>query len=299
LSELYPDYPLSNTIAVAGIFILLLFQQLSMIYGSQQTTKQATESVVEVINRVDSSSCLTSEAYKVHCDHETKPHDIELVHQTNSDAIQTSPTAIPDPVPVPSPPNPSEKTVDNQIAHSSHCDGHDHALAVHVVLQAHSMRDLVNAYALEISTAVHSFIIGFDLGIMDSNDAQGISILFVALVFHQLVEGIGMGSILQSSRDLLSTWKMVTFITIFSITISCGVVIGLCVNSDENVEIQEGVQGSATSLAAGAMIFVSLSELVGNYFNKKEWEERTWLKIWMICGFGAGLAMMAIIGIWA
>ena len=132
------------------------------------------------------------------------------------------------------------------------------------------------------------------------------------LAFHQAVEGIGMGSVLQEvvshNPKALTFAKLCSFVAIFSLTISCGVVIGYNLtptptddanNNNASTNLQNGIEGVFTSLAAGSMLFVALSELVGNYFHKPAFQNQPVVKLTMLAMFGLGIAVMAIIGIWA
>ena len=75
----------------------------------------------------------------------------------------------------------------------------------------------------------------------------------------------------------------------------------MSVNSDSDPDLQAAIQGTAESVAAGALLFVSLSELVSDSFNRKEMEgsEANGLKAIMLSAYALGIGSMAIIGIWA
>ena len=57
--------------------------------------------------------------------------------------------------------------------------------------ESNSKKALVKAIVLESSVAIHSIIIGFDLGNLGSEaDVSTIRVLMIALAFHQFFEGI-------------------------------------------------------------------------------------------------------------
>lgn len=188
---------------------------------------------------------------------------------------------------------------------------HDHnTLSLNDLVEANSFKDLMSAYALEISTAIHSIVIGFDLGVL--SDYKTIAILTAVLSFHQFVEGLGLGSVIKGSQKRLGRLKTMSFILVFSCTVSIGVIIGILIrpsslssssssSSEESnpTGIQSGVEGVVTSLAAGSLLYISLVEMISEYFNLPELEARGNMKSLMIFLFVLGFGAMNIIGIWA
>ena len=50
-----------------------------------------------------------------------------------------------------------------------------------------SKKLIMKAYILEVAIATHSIIIGFDYGVLDSqDDVSSLKILFIAFIFHQV-----------------------------------------------------------------------------------------------------------------
>lgn len=175
----------------------------------------------------------------------------------------------------------------------------DHAgLTLGDVLEAETLRDLISAYALEISAGVHSIIIGVDLGLLGSGDCREIIVLTVVLSFHQFTEGFGLGSVIGDARNSLGDKKIQWFIAIFSSTSSLGVIIGLLTSSQGQSDSDEAASAIASSIAAGSMLYIVLTEMVTHYFNRKDILTNVRLKAMMILSFTLGFAIMAIIGIW-
>lgn len=193
--------------------------------------------------------------------------------------------------------------------HKSECSEHlDHAhipcehelMALADLAKAETLQDLILAYALELSTATHSIIIGVNLGLLGSNEYSTISVLLVALCFHQFIEGMGIGNVIDSNRKSLGRNKIIIFVLIFSLTVSLGVMIGILTSSQDPTDSEEVAKGAATAIASGCLLYTSLVEMVGKYFgHTKELESSSKSRIGMLISFSLGFAFMAIIGIWA
>lgn len=280
LTDLYEDYPISNALVGFGIIFTLTIEQLVFITfqphsilvdtksgkeGSDCSLELGVVSVVPAGEGSDDSKKDTSD----------KNYQKALVHTHD------------------------HSHHDHDHDHDGHHD-HDHAaMALNALTSAISLKDLITAYALEISTGIHSIVIGFDLGVLTNADLSTIRILFAVLVFHQFAEGLGLGSVIKTSEKQLGSAKIITFISVFSCTVSIGVILGLSIKPDDESDLQKGLEGSVTSIAAGSMLYIALVELVGIYFNLPELEKEGWKKIGMLGLFFLGAAVLGIIGIWA
>jgi len=265
LSEV-TDYPLSNLLTGVGVVIVLTLQQITIALSSKGKSEKAEEH-----------------------DHH---HEHDAEGNMQDDLVSKRRSSIRDMR------SPSQEISMQTITAVIH--DHDHGIAaLQDVMNAKTIKDLVNAYALEISTTIHSLVIGFNLGIMDSEDYAGIATLMTALAFHQCVEGIGMGSVINTSRAQLGQSKILTFVVIFSFTISVGVFIGILASAEEESNTQLAIEGSVTAIAAGSLMYIALTELVSSYFNDPEYESKWCLKYSMLLCFSAGIGIMALIGVWA
>lgn len=277
LSSLVGDYPLSNLLTAVGIVIVLTLQQITIALSSKNKSNKNEDAAHDDNDHHESHEKKTNnmDAALVNDKH-TASHR-GSVNDYRSPSMEISMHAI------------------TAVIHD-----HDHGIAAFQdVMNAKTLKDLVNAYALEISTTVHSLVIGFNLGIMDDSDASGVATLMTALAFHQFVEGIGMGSVINTSRGQLGHSKIITFVAIFSCTISVGVFIGILASSGDESDAQLAVEGSVTAIAAGSLMYIALTELVSSYFNDPENESKWGLKGGMLVCFSAGIGIMAVIGIWA
>jgi len=276
LSSLVGDYPLSNLLTGVGVVIVLALQQITIALSTKSKTDKKHDG--------------TSHDHTQDISEHNKMHDSlidthKTDYETNHNAINHLRS-------------PSQEVSMHTITAVIH--DHDHGIAAFQdVMNAKTLKDLINAYALEISTTIHSLVIGFNLGIMDDSDPGGIATLMTALAFHQFVEGIGMGSVINTSKGQLGQGKILTFVGIFACTISIGVFIGILASSEEESDTQIAVEGSVTAIAAGSLMYIALTELVSSYFNDPELEAQWIMKGLMLICFSLGIAIMAVIGVWA
>ncbi|KFK31140.1 hypothetical protein AALP_AA6G073900 [Arabis alpina] len=111
------------------------------------------------------------------------------------------------------------------------------------------LRTRVIAQVLELGIIVHSVIIGISLGASQSPEAA--KALFIALMFHQCFEGLGLGGcIAQGKFKCLSVTIMSTF---FALTTPLGIALGMGIaNSyDESSPTALIVQGVLNAASAG------------------------------------------------
>jgi zinc transporter ZupT len=103
-------------------------------------------------------------------------------------------------------------------------------------------RQLVIAYMAEAGCVTHSFLVGFALGVQTS-DRNAVMALFIALVFHQWLEAIGLGSILVNAR--FSLRKSCFMIFSYALTTPVGTAIGIAVSTTYDPEsvTNNAVQG--------------------------------------------------------
>lgn len=170
------------------------------------------------------------------------------------------------------------------------------------LVQAEGLRELVALYAMELSVSVHSIIIGADIGLLAGSDSLATLVaLICAISFHQCVEGLGLGAVLRSVRehDHASRAKLVVFVTLFTCSAPVGIVIGICTSSQGESDAGTAAKGAANALAAGSLLYISLTEMVASYFASPDLVHRPVLKLMMVAAFFLGVASMAVIAIWA
>lgn len=172
--------------------------------------------------------------------------------------------------------------------------GHGHA---HGFLNT-DQGNTVAVYILEAGIAIHSVIIGVDLGLaMDEFET-----LFIALVFHQFFEGIGLGYRLAELKTK-HRWRSLINCFFYSLTTPLGVAIGVATHvktAYTNYVITTEVKGIMDSLAAGILIYVALVTLVAEEFVSEEWSKfSTTEKTINFIALYIGAGLMSLIGLWA
>lgn len=328
LEEIFPEYPLSFALTGLGVAIVLAIEQITLAIGAKtreghhnhhdhshghehvhSTKGKGSSQFFTAVSGMPADSreleepLHTEDCGFVKCQHNNNYHATE-VSSTNIHKRKSSKDFGHD--------HGHGHVMDHGHDHGHDCahehheekprhpsyDEHNHeAVALDDILQAESMRDLITAYALEVSTAIHSIVIGVDLGMLD--DYNTVAILLAALCFHQFVEGLGLGTVIAGSSGQLGNSKVISFVVVFSSMVSFGVTIGILTSASGESEFQSAAKGVATSIAAGSLLYTSLTEMAGSSFNRKDIEDRLGLKCIMVLAFVTGIAVMAVIGIWA
>jgi len=189
-----------------------------------------------------------------------------------------------------------------------HGDGHTHqcisvAHASSGVL-AHSNPENMNssthkvqAYMFELACSVHSVIIGIALGVTVSGRIDAIN-LVVVLVFHQLFEGIGLGStVIKAGFSFLKSSMM---IALYSLATPIGIAAGIGISStyDEdslNAAVSQGVLGC---ISAGLLLYVALVQMIAEDFSMTE-NSKLWVQLASFTSIVVGAGLMSVIGIYA
>eukprot|EP01125_Pyxidicula_operculata_P002495 TRINITY_DN12357_c0_g1_i1.p1 TRINITY_DN12357_c0_g1~~TRINITY_DN12357_c0_g1_i1.p1 ORF type:complete len:310 (+),score=-4.39 TRINITY_DN12357_c0_g1_i1:16-945(+) len=155
----------------------------------------------------------------------------------------------------------------------------------------------ISTFILEGAIAIHSIIIGADLGV----NTEEFYTLLVALCFHQFFEGLGLGYRLAEVR-FENRWTVVFNIIFYSLTTPCGIAIGIGlfksnIASGTNMMIAKGV---LDSLSAGFLIYSSLVSIISEEYKRKSFATLPpYQKFVNFVALYLGAASMAVIGIWA
>ena len=279
-----PSYPLAFPFTAFGVVLVLTIEQCTLMYMQSRLIKQTKSGIssAKLVEMTPSTSpslsipeCNVEDGHiHTHIHDHDHPNDEDHSHQHCAD------------------PN-------------SHCHTHDVGLLDSLIESGDSLQDVIVVYALEISIAIHSVIIGVDLGL--SNNIVTISTLIVALSFHQFLEGFGLGmNILNASKkqiiskgesDLLSSNKLFIFTMVFALTVPIGIVIGMCSTSDSwGGTLAKGV---ANTLAAGSLLYISVGEMIATYFCEKDLILQPYVKLGMLFTLFLGVVFTSILAIWA
>jgi zinc transporter 1/2/3 len=164
--------------------------------------------------------------------------------------------------------------------------------------------NLTSLAILEFGIVFHSILIGVTLAV---TEVKGLASLFIVLTFHQLFEGLGLGSRLATHQwKRAAKWWSVHSLYVwaggFGLSTPIGIAIGLGVRYSLN---QNGkailiVQGFFDAFSAGILLYTGLVELIAKDVLQGELNNvadgRPMLAFFTMV-FGAGL--MALLGRWA
>ena len=181
-----------------------------------------------------------------------------------------------------------------------------HGGHVHSVLLVAGMKRTISAYMLEVGVTVHSVFIGLANGI--DGDSQ-LHVLLVALVFHQMFEGIALGSRIADA-NFPSHWHEAILTILFSLAAPLGIAIGIGVKTglNPNGETFLMVQGTFDAICGGILIYIGLVLLLKDFPDdmqrfcrnspKKYWlmTGNNWMKLGMFFGLYLGAGLMSFIG---
>ncbi|XP_010257099.1 PREDICTED: zinc transporter 6, chloroplastic [Nelumbo nucifera] len=153
---------------------------------------------------------------------------------------------------------------------------------------------------LEIGIVFHSVIIGVTLG-MSQNQCT-IRPLVLALAFHQIFEGMGLGGCIAQAGFSMGTTAYMSFM--FSVTTPMGIVLGLMIfymtgydDSSPKALILEGLLGS---LSSGVLIYMGLVDLIAvDFFHNKMMGSKPWLKKVCYIALVLGSTTMSVLALWA
>ena len=156
---------------------------------------------------------------------------------------------------------------------------------------------LVKAYILEAGVAVHSVILGVGLGTMSKIAA--IEVLLIVLIFHQALEGIGLGTVM--AETCLSSRMKILFAIIFGLTLPMGTLIGIAVKQSASNSTQgDLIEGIMNTLAAGSLVYTSMVEMIASEFQFSVNAQKATgaMKGLMFLSLTGGFAIMSILAIW-
>ncbi|CAN6203465.1 unnamed protein product, partial [Urochloa humidicola] len=161
----------------------------------------------------------------------------------------------------------------------------------------HALRHRVIAQVLELGIVVHSVIIGISLGA--SEDPGTIKPLVVALSFHQMFEGMGLGGCIVQAK--FKVRSIVTMVLFFCLTTPVGILVGLGISSvyNENSPTALIVEGILNSVAAGILIYMALVDLLAEDFMNPKVQSRGKLQLGINVSMLIGAGLMSMLAKWA
>ncbi|XVF71145.1 hypothetical protein PTKIN_Ptkin12aG0012600 [Pterospermum kingtungense] len=197
-----------------------------------------------------------------------------------------------------------EKTGEHE--HENHVHVHTHATHGHshgsISLAEGSgsselLRNRVISQVLELGIVVHSVIIGISLGA--SKSPKTIKPLMVALTFHQLFEGMGLGGCISQAQ--FKARVVAIMATFFSLTTPIGIAIGIGISNiyDENNPKALIVEGIFNAASAGILIYMALVDLLAADFMNPKLQNNGMLQVGASVSLLLGAALMSLLALWA
>ena len=123
---------------------------------------------------------------------------------------------------------------------------------------------LVGFFILEFGVIFHSVIIGLTL----STTGSDFNTLFVVIIFHQMFEGLGLGSrlaILPFNKGSRLPWLLAIA---YAVVTPLGMAIGLGVRTTYDAASQTAllVSGTLDAISSGILLYTGLIELLAHEF---------------------------------
>ncbi|OQR84815.1 Zinc (Zn2)-Iron (Fe2) Permease (ZIP) Family [Achlya hypogyna] len=177
--------------------------------------------------------------------------------------------------------------------------GHAHGVVSATPTDEESaLRQKISVLIFEAGVAVHSVIVGVELGVSSGDEFPT---LIVAICFHQFFEGVAVGSSALSAFSDMKTLSLSAFA--YALTTPLGVVIGILISSSysDTSPTALWVKGTFDAIAGGILVYTGIVELITYHytinpdFHKKTFTGRG---LNYMCLY-LGSAAMAIIGKWA
>mmetsp|Transcript_35593 Transcript_35593/g.70767 ORF Transcript_35593/g.70767 Transcript_35593/m.70767 type:complete len:381 (-) Transcript_35593:273-1415(-) len=314
LSEVYPDYSLAFALTAFGVVLNLTMEQAAVMYLASR--KHPVKRQTNPNRGMSKASSLESLEHGEHCGFVKCEHGsgVELSQNKNvpfagiNSATFVSPkhhpnvsAAVKEVVEVRQDQDEEQEAESEKDNNLSVIGSDEGAEIVAGLMAAESLREIVSLYAMELSISVHSIIIGVDIGLLaGGSNLTTLVALICAIAFHQGVEGMGLGTVLSSVQSGSTSFsKVAVFIALFTCSTPVGIIIGICTSSDSSNDYAVSAKGTANALAAGSLLYLSLTEMVASYFASSDLARKPTLKMSMIGCFAVGIAFMAIIAIWA
>ncbi|EGN96717.1 hypothetical protein SERLA73DRAFT_140426 [Serpula lacrymans var. lacrymans S7.3] len=175
----------------------------------------------------------------------------------------------------------------------------EEALRQQKSLDDSAVAQVIGIFILEFGVLLHSVLIGLTLAV-----DPDFKILFVVIIFHQMFEGLGLGSRLAFMKlpERLN-YVPICAALLYGITTPIGIAAGLGVKTTYNPNSTTAsiVSGVLDSLSAGILLYTGLVELLAHEFlfnndmiNASN-SKLAYALVSMLCGTG----IMALLGRWA
>ena len=191
-------------------------------------------------------------------------------------------------------------TTEPKSSRSSDSESQTQAVVQHTTTHGSSpLAQIVAVIILEFGVIFHSVIIGLTLAV-----DEAFKVLFIVIVFHQMFEGLALGTRLAALKLPPSyRWTPIVGAIAYGLTTPIGIAAGLGVRTTYNPSSATAsiVSGVFDSFSSGILLYTGLVELLAHEFLfNKEMNEAPLGQVIYAAGcviLGAGI--MALLGRWA
>ncbi|VVT56166.1 uncharacterized protein SAPINGB_P004873 [Magnusiomyces paraingens] len=158
---------------------------------------------------------------------------------------------------------------------------------------------LGSIFILEFGILFHSIFIGLSLAVSGNEFTS----LYIVLVFHQLFEGLGLGTRIALAPWPHKKWWLPWALCVaFGLTTPIAIAIGLGVRNSYPPGSYHAlvINGVFDSISAGILLYVGLVELIGSEFmHNEEVQHASTGKVLFAYGcMCTGAALMALLALW-
>ncbi|GAA6012786.1 hypothetical protein JCM11491_002561 [Sporobolomyces phaffii] len=164
------------------------------------------------------------------------------------------------------------------------------------------LAQIMGTACLEFGVCFHSVIIGLTLAVTEDSE---FNILFIVIIFHQMFEGLGLGSRLAFLQlpEKYNSWVPFAGALAYSAMTPIGMAIGLGVREGLSMEAAGAsiASGVLDAISSGVLIYTATVELIAHEFIfNKAYHNCSWgrLTFALVC-FALGAGIMALLGKWA
>ncbi|EAN84256.1 putative ZIP Zn transporter [Trypanosoma cruzi] len=167
-----------------------------------------------------------------------------------------------------------------------------------------SAKRVIAAVFMEFGLALHSVFLGLSVGV--ANDSQTRSLL-VALTFHQLFEGLALGSRLSEASMNFRLELLMTFI--YAVSVPLGTAAGLVTMKTSDISMTGTgfvtTQAVLDSVCGGILLYLGFTLILNDFMSDLRQyagvnaAHRGWKRFGMFVALWGGAAVMTLLGKWA
>ncbi|KAI0630673.1 ZIP zinc/iron transport family [Trametes polyzona] len=286
LDPAWQDYPYALGICLLSIFLIFITELVAFRWGTAMLARMG------IVHDAHGHGLASHAAHGPETDRETQA---AIAKQQGSDGSINR-----------------EKSNDIESQHSIEREGRQYPQA-HSDVEKHGGHNthapnalgdspaaqIIGVAVLEFGVLLHSVLIGLTLAVDDE-----FKVLFVVIIFHQMFEGLGVGSRLAYLR-LPPKYNYVAILgaILFGITTPIGIAVGLGVRTTYNPESTTAsiVSGILDAFSSGILLYTGLVELMAHefLFNRDMLHASNGKLAYALGCMVLGAGIMALLGRWA